>query len=81
MLDKKEKPKKTPIDNKLTQHILDPLQDSHSCQLTTMGAHQCHMDGAHIQLTTAMPRDTLKYNKHILRRVSMKITLFLKQLQ
>ena len=52
-------PDKIPIDKKLTQHVLDPSQDSHSCQLTTMGAHQCHMEGAHIGLTTAMPRDTL----------------------
>ena len=56
---------KIPVDNKLTQHILDPSQDSHSCQLTTMGVHWCHTEGAHIGLTTATPRDTLNYNKHI----------------
>ena len=38
---------KNPIDNKLTQHALDPLQDSNSCQLTTMGANQCNAEGAH----------------------------------
>ena len=59
---------KNPIDNKLTQHILDPSQDSHSCQLATMGAHQCYAKGAHTGLTTAMPRDTLTYNKNILIR-------------
>ena len=60
---------KIPIDNKLTQHILDPSWDSHSCQLTTMSAHWCDMEGAHIGLTTAMLSDSLNYNKHILRRV------------
>ena len=33
-----------------------------------MGADWCHMDGAPIGLTTAMPRDNLTYNKNILRR-------------
>ena len=33
-----------------------------------MGAHQCHMEGTHTGLTTAVPRDTINYNKHILRR-------------
>ena len=60
--------------------FLDSSQDSHSCQLTTMGAHWCHVEGAHTRLTTAMPRDTLTYYKNILRRrVLMTITLFLKQ--
>ena len=51
------------IDNKLTQHVLDPSEDSHSYQLTTMGARWCHAEGVSIGLTTAMPRDTLNYNK------------------
>ena len=56
------------LGNKLTQHILDPSQDSHSCQLTTMGTHWCSEEGDHTGLTTAKARDALTYDKKILRR-------------